>query len=389
MPGMMQPPAVTGSVSIGVNYQYISPELVFNGVGDRVAPDIVRYNSVVPFIVTGQASGSAQLRIIYPDGNVMQHRVTGPFSSQHVLSTGLGGSDSMLLRVELLDPNSGNVVAQAMKNEELKIVKFKFEDYFGKIGGQADSLVTSQVSSQLGNLFGPLLTDAAITEMAQQRIENDPTAFDLDLTKTLIRDEILSAKSEFAQRLESGMRIGLQSAIEGDQLDHHFAMGIGHPGGGEFGAAMAESKAAYNADFSMVDVAKMVKFSANLPSGADLQTTFSNIRTADDFLNMVDQVPVTVGIQGFTVPIRNGVEFTASSHFQSTGVLTGSRSLSEYEVGAGINFQTPPNGPPIFLGRRMKGSVGGFYRQFQNEGQLQKANRADADEFGVSAGWNY
>ncbi|MEI6539231.1 MAG: hypothetical protein WCO86_06845 [Planctomycetota bacterium] len=89
MPGMYQPPAVTGQVALDVNYQYLPPDLVFNGVGDRAVPGIVRYDSTVPFLVNGHSTGPADLKLTFPNGNLMQMRVNGPFSFQFPISTAM------------------------------------------------------------------------------------------------------------------------------------------------------------------------------------------------------------------------------------------------------------------------------------------------------------
>ena len=114
---------------------------------------------------------------------------------------------------------------------------------------------------------------------------------------------------DFSQRLDSGLRSGLQAAINGDQLDHQFVMGVGHPRAPEFAASMAASKAAYNADFSVLDILQMVQFSPSMPSTVDLKETFSRIHTPNDVLALFNSMPVTVGIQGRTVRIRDAPRF--------------------------------------------------------------------------------
>ena len=101
MPGMYQPPAVTGQVALDVNYQYFPPDLVFNGVGDRAVPGIVRYDSTVPFLVNGHSTRPADLKLTFPNGNLMQMRVNGPFSFQFPISTAMSPTTAMTMQTEM------------------------------------------------------------------------------------------------------------------------------------------------------------------------------------------------------------------------------------------------------------------------------------------------
>ncbi len=124
-------------MSIGINYQYLSPDLVFNGVGDTSVPGVLRYDSGVPFHITGQTSGPARLVIIHPDGHLEPMDVNGAFSVPRVISTsGVLGTE-MELKAQLFGmPNSmqaGQLISSAMKTETLNIQTFRFGDYFGKL----------------------------------------------------------------------------------------------------------------------------------------------------------------------------------------------------------------------------------------------------------------
>ena len=388
MPGMYQPPAVTGQISVDVNYQYLSPDLVFNGVGDRVEPGIVRYDSTVPFLVNGQTTGPADLKLTFPNGNVMQTRVDGVFSLQFPLSTAMSPTTAMTMQAQLFSAQTGNLISQFVKTEPLKSEKFRFEDYFGKIGQKADNLLVDQIHSQVDTLFNMLLTDEMLTEMALQRMGNDPTA-SLTLTIQQLRDDIDSAKGDAAGRLECGVLYALNAAVQGDQLDHHFEMGIGHPFVPEFGGAMAASKAAYNNDFSDLQIKDMFNFSVPLPSIAQLKSDFSHFNSQPDVASYFNSVPVGITLGGPSIQILDGVAFSASTSFNSTNLLTSTPNLSAYRVEAGINFSSPAGPPPILFGPKMQGHIGGFFERSRVGDLFEDQNSADSYDLGIKVRFKY
>lgn len=385
---MMQQPPATGNLSISIDYRYISPDLVFNGVGDRCVDGEVRYHSAVPFIISGQATGPATLRITLPGGQVQTQDASGQLSMPFVFSTQLNGGNALTLKAELIDKNTGALISQALMTENVNAVSFRFEDYLGKIGNAADSQVTSQIASQLESLISPLLTDDVLTELALQRMDNDPTALNVDLTKGLIREELMSAKCVFAGSIDSGLRFGLQSAIEGDKLDHRFLMGSGHRSAAAFAESIAASKAAWNRELGPEDIPQMVSFGlGGLPSSEQLKNTVTGMHTEEDFIQMVDELSVTVGMKTPMVRLANGLGFSVGSQFTSGKLIVHDPSLSAIRVEATLDFLPPLGDPPVLFGPRMGGSIGGFYERSLFDDVMNEGSGANA--FNLGAQWRY
>jgi hypothetical protein len=387
--GFYQPPqqTVTGTVSIDINYQYLSPDLVFNGVGDTSVPDVLRYDSGVPFNITGQTNGPAKLVIIHPDGHLEAATVNGPFSMPRVFSTsGVLGTE-MELKVQLFAAaNAGQVaplLASAVRQENLNVQTFRFEDYLGKLGGQADKVITNEVNGLVEDVFENLLTDASITQIATDRFGAGPT-FD---QKQQIKNEIEAARDLYKAELDRVGRFALQEAIFGNKMEHKFVFGSGHPSGSAFENAMSTSRVKYTELMELGDAKKWVKFSMPMPSLDDLMSDLSSMNSVDDVRSRINSVPVTLSIEGPEIPILDGVAFQAKSRFVGQEILTATPSLSGYEMSAGINFFSPTDSPPNLFGPLMRGSFQGYFRQ-GIEGS-DRFNGGDARTFGVDWLYNY
>ena len=221
-----------------------------------------------------------------------------------------------------------------------------------------------------------------LTEMALQRMGNDPTA-SLALTMEQLREEIDSARGDAAGRLECGALYALNAAVQGDQLDHQFVMGIRHPFVPEFGGAMAASKAAYNNDFSDLQIKDMVHFSVPLPSIPQLKSDFSHFNSLPEVASYFNSVPISITLGGPSIQILDGVAFSASNSFNSTNLLTSTPNHSAFRVESGINFSPPANSPPILFGPRMGGIITGFYERSLSDEFIHDQNGADADTWGI------
>lgn len=307
----------------------------------------------------------------------------------HVVGTEQAQSGVMQMRAELFSAQTGQLIGQAVQAEQVVVPQFRFEEYLGKIGEEADGLLSDQIGLQLESVFGLALTDEMLTQMAVQRLGGDPTAPGLDLMKDQIRSELAAVRQQLQTQLESGVRFGLQYAIEGDQLDHHFAMGAGHPQAPEFALSLAASKGAYDRDFSELEVKDIVKFNAPVPSIGELQSIFSGPDPMAAIDQMLLSIPLTLTIDLPMVQLMDGVAFQAGSSFTSPSLLPEALELSEFEVNAAIEFSPPLDSPPVLFGPNMRGRVGGFYRQSQSGGAIQKSDGADADLFGVRGQFNY
>ncbi|MFN9718793.1 MAG: hypothetical protein ACK58L_08880 [Planctomycetota bacterium] len=265
--GFYQPPqqTVTGTVSVDINDQYLSPDLVFNGVGDTSVPGVLRYDSGVPFHITGQTFGPAKLVIIHPDGHLEPIDVNGAFSVPRVIPTSGFLGTEMELKAQLFGmPNSmqaGQLISSAMKTETLNIQTFRFEDYLAKLGEKADSAITDQIRSQLDSIFSPVLTDELISQIAEARFGGVPTSAQEDQ----IRQEIEARKDFMAGTLDGAGRFALQQAIDGNTMTQKFVFGGRHPSGQSFSNALAASKAAYGNEFEFGDVTDYVSLQFPMP----------------------------------------------------------------------------------------------------------------------------
>lgn len=376
--GFYQPPqqTVTGTVSVDINYQYLSPDLVFNGVGDTSVPGVLRYDSGVPFHITGQTSGPARLVIIHPDGHLEPIDVNGAFSVPRVISTsGVLGTE-MELKAQLFGmPNSiqaGQLISSAMKTETLNIQTFRFEDYFGKLGEKADSAITDQIHSQLDHIF-PVLTDELIPQIAERRFGGVPTSAQEDQ----IRDEIEERKDFIAGRLDEAGRFALQQAIDGNKMTQKFVFGGHHPSGQLFSNGLAASKGAYGNEFEFGDVTDYVGMEIPRPSTEALVDALSSANSFDDVRSLFEG-RFGLTIDGPELQILDGVSFDANSSFFSDDLLSKEASLAAYEVTAGLNFFEPDAGPPLLGGPRMQGRFEAGYRKMFENGELLEESSGDA-----------
>jgi hypothetical protein len=295
----------------------------------------------------------------------------------------------MELKVQLFaQANAGEVaplVASAVRRENLNVQTFRFEDYFGKLGGQADKVVTKQVNNRVDSVFENLLTDASITQIATDRFGVNPT-FD---QKQQIKDEIEAAKDLFKSELDRAGRYALQEAIFGNKMEQKFVFGSGHPSGSAFQDALSGSKVKYTELMEFGDAKQWVKFSIPMPSLDDLISDFSSMNSVDDIRSRINSVPVTLSIEGPEITILDGVAFQAKSRFVGQEILTSNPSLSGYEVSSGINFFSPTDSPPNLFGPLMRGSFEGFFRRGIDGEDFYDEKGGDASVYGIRTGLRY
>jgi hypothetical protein len=152
---------------------------------------------------------------------------------------------------------------------------------------------------------------------------------------------------------------------------------------------MGASKAAYNQNFSDLQIKDMLHFSVPLPSFPQLKSSFSHFNSLPELASYFNSVPVSLTLGGPSIQILDGVAFSASSSFTSTNLLTSTPNLSAHRVDAGINFSPPANSPPIFLGPRMQGHIGGYFERSQVGDLFEDQNGADSHDFGFRVRLQY
>lgn len=381
---MQDPPPATGFLNLRVDYRYFgtTPEMIFNGAG-RADDGVVNFDSGVPFILEGHASGPAILRLTFPDGRVSPVEINGPFSFQMPISTyGFGINQQMQMKAELLSKATGQQISQAIAEEKVAGVEFKFAEVLGPLGEKADAKISDIVQSKAGQVFGPLLTDDFLTEMANQRLSSDPTGPGILELKETIRGEITAFRTEFTTEFERIGRTAITQAIDGDGLTHSFRFGATNPSGADFAADMAAYKSAIANTLDSGNVVDFVKLKFG---GVDQDALIDFVKAPNGrhFEDVYKSIAVDATINANIVANEQLIA-TISAAANGVSVDSVRQGRIGVKTEAAVRFINPLGNR---VGKRLRGTISGYYERKPNTDPAGTPNdqKGFSDEIGLRA----
>ena len=381
---MQDPPPVTGFLNLRVDYRYFgtTPEMIFNGAG-RADNGIVNYDSGVPFILEGHVSGPAILRLTFPDGSVSPVEINGPFGFQMPVSIyGFAINQQMQMKAELLSKATGQQISQAIAEEKVAGVEFKFAEVLSPLGEKADAKISDIVQSKAGQVFGPRLADDFLTEMANQRLGSDPTGPGIAELKETIRGEIIGFRTEFTTEFERIGRTAITQAIDGDGLTHSFRFGGTNPSGADFAADMAAYKSAIANTHDSGNVLDFVKLQFG---GVDQNALIDFVKAPNGrhFGDIYKSIAVDATINANIIANEKLIA-TISSAVNGVSVDSVRQGRIGVKTEAAVRFINPLGDR---VGKRLRRAISGYYEHKPNTDPAGTPNdqKGFSDEIGLRA----